>query len=318
MSGNDPDDVQTLVDGLFAAAFMAVKASNAIQSVAYLETFPAFATERDAVAERTLSALQMLEQHVGGDGSEFRDDDDMDVSDLAFFEPYGELLDQLLDGVDGYVLDEERPTGGGGASRKNSNNKVAQATLAAMLTAPKPQAEPGFFSSHAPLDNSREMPFRAQCWGGRASEKELEELTYAANHLTAATCPRPMPKALKVDDMQASDGSSGGWTWVAKASALEALGSALGASSAFAVDLEHHSFRSFQGLTCLMQISTDSDDFIIDCLVPEIRLNLGAALGPHFANPAIVKVLHGANSDVLWMQRDFGLFVVNMVRGWHI
>jgi hypothetical protein len=192
---------------------------------------------------------------------------------------------------------------------------VSLATLAAMLTAPKPQAEPGFFSSHAPLDNSREMPFRTQCWGGRACEKELKELTYTDYQLTAATCPRPMPKALKVEEMRASDGSSG-WTWVASLGALEALGSALGALSAFAVDLEHHSFRSFQGLTCLMQISTDSDDFIIDCLVPEIRSRLGSTLAPHFTNPAIVKVLHGANSDVLWMQRDFGLFVVNMVRGW--
>ena len=41
-----------------------------------------------------------------------------------------------------------------------------------------------------------------------------------------------------------------------------------------------------------------------DCAGPEL-----AAL---FADPGIVKVLHGADSDVLWMQRDFGLFPVNL------
>lgn len=41
-----------------------------------------------------------------------------------------------------------------------------------------------------------------------------------------------------------------------------------------AVDLEHHSHRSFQGITCLMQISTRSEDFVIDTLA--LRSDLGA------------------------------------------
>ena len=38
----------------------------------------------------------------------------------------------------------------------------------------------------------------------------------------------------------------------------------------------------------------------------------GPELAAVFADPGIVKVLHGADSDVLWLQRNFGLFVVNM------
>ncbi|XP_042409471.1 protein RRP6-like 3 isoform X5 [Zingiber officinale] len=37
-----------------------------------------------------------------------------------------------------------------------------------------------------------------------------------------------------------------------------------------------------------------------------------ATLRPAFANPAIIKVFHGADNDVLWLQRDFHIYVVNM------
>ncbi|NXK93076.1 EXOSX protein, partial [Formicarius rufipectus] len=77
----------------------------------------------------------------------------------------------------------------------------------------------------------------------------------------------------------------------------------------FALDLEHHSYRSFLGLTCLMQISTRTEDFIIDAL--ELRSDL-SILNETFTDPAIVKVLHGADSDVEWLQRDFGLYLVNV------
>ncbi|XP_041860709.1 exosome component 10 [Melanotaenia boesemani] len=77
----------------------------------------------------------------------------------------------------------------------------------------------------------------------------------------------------------------------------------------FAVDLEHHSYRSFLGLTCLMQISTREEDFIIDTL--ELRSEM-YILNEVFTDPTIVKVFHGADSDIEWLQRDFGLYVVNL------
>uniref|UniRef100_A0A8B9FHY7 Exosome complex component 10 n=1 Tax=Amazona collaria TaxID=241587 RepID=A0A8B9FHY7_9PSIT len=77
----------------------------------------------------------------------------------------------------------------------------------------------------------------------------------------------------------------------------------------FALDLEHHSYRSFLGLTCLMQISTRTEDFIIDVL--ELRSDM-YILNETFTDPAVVKVLHGADSDVEWLQKDFGLYLVNV------
>ncbi|KAM9752310.1 exosome complex component 10 [Menidia menidia] len=90
---------------------------------------------------------------------------------------------------------------------------------------------------------------------------------------------------------------------------LVALNEKLCKLSEFAVDLEHHSYRSFLGLTCLMQISTREEDFIIDTL--ELRSEM-YILNEGFTDPAIVKVFHGADSDIEWLQRDFGLYVVNL------
>uniref|UniRef100_A0A6V7QYL2 HRDC domain-containing protein n=1 Tax=Ananas comosus var. bracteatus TaxID=296719 RepID=A0A6V7QYL2_ANACO len=63
---------------------------------------------------------------------------------------------------------------------------------------------------------------------------------------------------------------------VEEVKALKDLASNLRGVSEFAVDLEHNHYRSFQGLTCLMQ------------------------------------VMHGADRDILWLQRDFGIYVCNM------
>ena len=54
-----------------------------------------------------------------------------------------------------------------------------------------------------------------------------------------------------------------------------------------AIDLEHHSYRSFQGFTCLMQISTRAKDYVIDTIA--LRLEMHRLLHI-FANPNIVKV----------------------------
>lgn len=76
-----------------------------------------------------------------------------------------------------------------------------------------------------------------------------------------------------------------------------------------AVDLEHHSYRSFQGFTCLMQISTRKTDYIVDTL--ELRHKL-YVLNEVFTDPSVVKVFHGADCDIQWLQRDLCVYVVNM------
>ncbi|XP_030452947.2 protein RRP6-like 2 isoform X1 [Syzygium oleosum] len=78
----------------------------------------------------------------------------------------------------------------------------------------------------------------------------------------------------------------------------------------FAVDLEHNQYRSFQGLTCLMQVSTRTEDFVVDTL--KLRVQIGPHLRAVFKDPSKRKVMHGADRDIIWLQRDFGIYVCNM------
>ena len=92
-----------------------------------------------------------------------------------------------------------------------------------------------------------------------------------------------------------------------------------------AVDLEAHNFRSFSGFTCLMQVSvrpsTNSkdpsaskiltcNDFLIDTLA--LCRSLPQLMAEVFADPSTVKVMHGADNDILWLQRDYGIYIVNL------
>ncbi|KAG9786943.1 hypothetical protein KCU95_g8147, partial [Aureobasidium melanogenum] len=77
-----------------------------------------------------------------------------------------------------------------------------------------------------------------------------------------------------------------------------------------AIDLEHHDSRSYIGIVSLMQISTRDKDWIVDTLQPWRRKL--SKLNEVFADPNILKVLHGAFMDITWLQRDLGLYVVGL------
>lgn len=91
---------------------------------------------------------------------------------------------------------------------------------------------------------------------------------------------------------------------------LKELAATLKGVNEFAVDLEHNQYRSFQGLTCLMQISTRTEDFVVDTL--KLRVQIGPYLREVFKDPTKKKVMHGADRDIIWLQRDFGIYICNL------
>lgn len=78
----------------------------------------------------------------------------------------------------------------------------------------------------------------------------------------------------------------------------------LGRHKVVAIDTEHHSYESYKGFICLIQLSTcgsagAAKDFLVDPFSLFVHLT---ALNELTANPKILKILHGSASDVIWLQ----------------
>lgn len=106
--------------------------------------------------------------------------------------------------------------------------------------------------------------------------------------------------------------------WVDTEDSLNEMYEKLKGEAIIAVDLEHHSFHSYLGLVSLIQISSRTEDFLVDPIrlreslqSPEFSLNC------ILADPRKLKLFHGAESDIAWLQRDFDTFVVNMFDSFH-
>ncbi|KAH0543982.1 hypothetical protein FGG08_001749 [Glutinoglossum americanum] len=119
----------------------------------------------------------------------------------------------------------------------------------------------------------------------------------------------------KLPPVQYSSFETTSATWVDTPEAVVLMLEELRASKEIAVDLEHHDARSYVGLVSLMQISTRDKDWIVDTLKPW-REDL-QMLNEVFADPGIVKVFHGAYMDIVWLQRDLGLYVVGLFDTYH-
>ncbi|CAA6671929.1 unnamed protein product [Spirodela intermedia] len=99
------------------------------------------------------------------------------------------------------------------------------------------------------------------------------------------------------------------YVWVSTEDQLESLAEILKKEQAFAVDTEQHSLRSFLGFTALMQISTQEHDFLLDTIALHDVMGI---LRPIFGSYSICKVFHGSDNDILWLQRDFHIYVINL------
>lgn len=106
--------------------------------------------------------------------------------------------------------------------------------------------------------------------------------------------------------------------WIDTEDGLKEMYEKLKEEKIIAVDLEHHSFHSYIGLVSLIQISGSNDDYLIDPIrLREALQSPELSLSCLLSDPKILKIFHGAESDIAWLQRDFDTLVVNMFDSFH-
>lgn len=83
---------------------------------------------------------------------------------------------------------------------------------------------------------------------------------------------------------------------------LEAAVAAMRRAGRLALDTESNSLYAYHYRVCLIQISTDNEDYLIDPLaLADLR-----PLGELVAQPGLEVTMHAAENDILLLRRDFG------------
>ncbi len=95
---------------------------------------------------------------------------------------------------------------------------------------------------------------------------------------------------------------------ITKAGELEQLVDKLALESIIAVDTESNSLFAYQEQVCLIQFSTQQNDYLVDPLA----LDDISSLEPIFSSPEIEVIFHAAEYDLLCLKRDFGFTFTNL------
>ena len=307
--------LQSLVEGTRASNELAAADQHSFAS-----TYPAYAATVKGLGERLTALLQaLMQQQQGSAAAESfngMDDDDR-------FEAVVDLSDRLLEQVDAN-LDAAR--GVSDAPEKQAKQAAKQAAKPpADKSRPQSQWPDDVNNSDEPfvpklrskpnavtplkltLVRSEEEPGQPSGHGGEA--RPQPEMWYANPYAAEIDAFRPTEAQLQPPAKQRlfPPMHTTPCTWVASEAALEALAAKLRGVDELALDLEHHSQRSYRGFVCLMQLSTREEDFLVDTLALRTSLHV---LNETLTDPRVTKVVHGAESDVAWLQRDFGLYLV--------
>eukprot|EP00347_Sterkiella_histriomuscorum_P012468 403368461 len=114
------------------------------------------------------------------------------------------------------------------------------------------------------------------------------------------------------DDIKFQEFKEGDYHYIDTPNKLQEILRSLYKYSVLGVDLENHQTKSYHGFLCLIQITTpDYQTYLIDCL--KLREEIKTYLGAIFESHTTLKIFHGCvNSDITWLQRDFGFATVNV------
>ncbi|KAL1884109.1 hypothetical protein VTK73DRAFT_6778 [Phialemonium thermophilum] len=324
----DPSqDFKSLQERIPASLVASTRSVNGLASedLSFQRTVsPNIGARLDEASERLLrlssDLLKSSGKFVGQSVRGLEDPDDVEIGWRSIVDVIDSLLektDTCLDEYTGLVKRKDGPSLESGRSQKRSktNDRLDWSLKRANILKPQNAFErkvDNFDTSpwkpllstkpHAivPLDQSLETIVNEdqQTQYKHPYETEIRRLRYPARVYKTA---EPIPY-LPTESTSA--------VWVDSYEKVLEMLSELKKANEIAVDLEHHDYRTYAGLLSLMQISTREKDWIVDTLVPwRHKLEV---LNEVFADPSIVKVFHGAYMDIIWLQRDLGLYIVGL------
>ncbi|KAG0008149.1 exosome nuclease subunit, partial [Entomortierella chlamydospora] len=323
-------DFEAWQTALFATLVRATKAANAIPAndVSFYRTLDrSFAANMDDVSTTTIDLCNGLLRQAGGPENEELNDSD-DVNDR--FDIITDVVDNMIEKVDVTIDEMKAPRKKGAAVVPQSAPVVALAKsnkLEYKLIHAQNIARPQLRFPD-PVDNSSAPFIRKIKYKPNAKVDLNYQMDGASTDASSSDqIIQPHPYEYEIKNLEYPEHmfeqspeqlylpfDTTSAIWVDTEEALVDMCRTLEMQREIAIDLEHHNYRSYQGFVCLMQISTRDQDYVIDTL--ELRGSLHL-LNQSFTDPKIVKVLHGAESDIIWLQRDFGVYIVNMFDTYH-
>ncbi|QPG93624.1 hypothetical protein C2857_001203 [Epichloe festucae Fl1] len=316
-----PNEFKDLQEGIQKSLISAVKGVNRIaaEDLGFQRTVnPDAAEHLDEKSARVLQLsarlLASAAKACGVKAPTLEDAEDIDMSWQSIVDVVDSVLekaDTALDEYTGLVKRKEPPSADAGPKSKRTKS-TAKVIRNANVT--KPQ---NFFERKP--DNFPSGPWRPILTKKPHAKVSLEKSLVTSNgddgfahykhpyeaEISQMKYPRHVFK--KQEPVPSRDATSTQATWVDTFEGVKAMLKDLKKAKEIAVDLEHHDFRTYTGLVCLMQVSTRDEDWIVDTLQPwRHKLEI---LNEVFADPSIIKVFHGAYMDMVWLQRDLGLYV---------
>lgn len=283
----------------------------------FYNNFDAFkhpVTQISSTSQLMLDAIAANSSQLFGKQLELDDDDDdaydwlVNVNDEVF-ERFDFAIDEFEKGRISGEFVNVRAENGGGESLSFSEVRVAKKDEKVLGAKPKiPFHIPSIVKpqkQYRILVNNSKEPFQ-HVWLQRSEDgsrfihplEKFSPMDFVDKNVSTVEPVKPLPVDFTT------------YTLVESVDDLKELAAKLRCVDEFAVDLEHNQYRSYQGLTCLMQISTRTEDFVVDTL--KLRNYIGPHLRELFKDPSKKKVMHGADRDIMWLQRDFGIYVCNM------
>ncbi|KAG6013572.1 hypothetical protein E4U43_007226 [Claviceps pusilla] len=317
----NPAEFKDLQESIQKSLVSAVKNVNRIaaEDLSFQRTVnPDVAEHLDDKAARVLElSARLLESAAKACGVKvptLEDAEDIDMSWQHIVDVVDSVLEKADTALDEYtgLIKRKEPSSADSASKSKRTKSTAKVIRNANIS--KPQ-----ISFERKPDNFPSGPWKPILTSKPHAQVPLEKSLvissdedgvphYMHPYQTEISQMKYPQRAFKKQEpIPSQDAESTQAIWVDTFEGVKTMLKELKKANEIAVDLEHHDFRTYTGLVCLMQVSTRDKDWIVDTLQPwRHKLEI---LNEVFADPSIIKVFHGAYMDMVWLQRDLGLYV---------